>query len=66
MIYSGTLDPIVRPGDLVFQHPRELATDAIEAVLRLGDIHPVFVPGAGAAVDKGELERQRGIKVIEE
>ena len=61
----GTLDPVVRPGDLIFQHPRELAPDTVEAVLRLGDIHPVFVPGAGAA-DKGKLERQRAVKVMEE
>ena len=61
----GPFDTVVAFGDLVFQHPRVFRADAVEAVIRLGDIHLVAAPGAAAAVDKGKLERQRTVKIIQ-
>ena len=61
----GPFDTVVAFGDLVFQHPCVFRADAVEAVIRLGDIHLVAAPGAAAAVDKGKLERQRTVKIIQ-
>ena len=61
----GPFDTVVAFGDLVFQHPRVFRADAVEAVIRLGDIHLVAAPGAAAAVDKGKLEWQRAVKIIQ-
>ena len=61
----GPFDTVVAFGNLVFQHPRVFRADAVEAVIRLGDIHLVAAPGAAAAVDKGKLERQRTVKIIQ-
>ena len=44
----GPFDTVVAFGDLVFQHPRVFRADAVEAVIRLGDIHLVAAPGAAA------------------
>ena len=62
----GTLNAVVAFGDLIFQHPGKLGPDAVEIVLGRGDVHPVLTPGTGTPVNKGKLERQRGIKVVEE
>ena len=61
----GPFNAVVAFGDLVFQHPRVFRADAVEAVIRLGDIHLVTAPGAAAVVDKGKLERQRTVKIIQ-
>ena len=61
----GPFDAVVAFGNLVFQHPRVFCADAVEAVIRLGDIHLVAAPGTAAAVDKGKLKRQRTIKIIQ-
>ena len=62
----GTLNAVVAFGNLVFQHPGELSPDAVKLVLGGLDIHLVAAPGSGAAIDKGELERQGTVKVVEE
>ena len=40
--------------------------DAVEVILGGRDIHLVAAAVTGTAVDKGKLERQRAVKVIEE
>ena len=62
----GSLNTVVALGNLVFQHPGELGPDAVVLVLGGLDIHLIAAPGAGAAIDKGELERQGAVKVVEE
>ena len=59
------LDAVVAFGNLIFQHTGELGPDAVKVILCRGDIDLVLAPGTGAAVDKGELERQGAVKVIE-
>ena len=59
------LDAVVAFGNLIFQHTGELGPDAVKVILCRGDIDFVLAPGTGAAVDKGELERQGAVKVIE-
>ena len=60
------LNAIVAFGNLIFQHRGVLLTDAVELVLGGRDIHLVAAAVTGTAVDKGKLERQRAVKVIEE
>ena len=60
------LNAVVAFGNLVFQHGGVLLPDAVELVLSGRDIHLVAAAVTGAAVDKGELERQGAVKVIEE
>ena len=60
------LNAVVAFGDLVFQHRGELLPDAVEVILGGRDIHLVAAAVTGTAVDKGKLERQRAVKVIEE
>ena len=61
----GAFNPVVRPGDLVFQHPGKFLTDAVKIIIRLGNVYLIAAPGVGAAVDKGKLERQGAVKVVE-
>ena len=61
----GALNAVVTFGNLRFQHFGVIVTDAVESVIRLGDIHLVAAAVTGPAIDKGKLERQRAVKVIE-
>ena len=60
------LNAVVAFGNLVFQHGGVLLPDAVELVLSGRDIHLVAAAVTGAAVDKGKLERQGAVEVIEE
>ncbi len=62
----GTLYAVVALGNLVFQHPHELAPDAVKIIFGHRDIDLIPTPCAGAPIDKGKLERQGAIKVIQE
>lgn len=62
----GADDPVVAPGDLPFQHIHILAPDAVKVVVGHGDIDLVPAASPGAVVDKGELEREGAVKVVEE
>ena len=59
------LNAVVALGDLAFEHFHILAPDAVEVILLRRDIHFVAVGIAAAAVDKGKLERQRAVKIIQ-
>ena len=59
------LNAVVALGDLAFEHFHILAPDAVEVILLRRDIHLVAVGVAAAAVDKGKLERQRAVKIIQ-
>ena len=56
---------VVALGDLAFEHFHIFAPDAVEIILLCRDIHLVAVGIAAAAVDKGKLERQRAVKIIQ-
>ena len=62
----GPVNAVVALGDLPLEHGHELAPDAVIGVLLGGDIHLVPAGAVGPAVDKGELERQGAVKVVEE
>ena len=62
----GAFNPVVGAGNLAFQHPHELAPDAVKIVRLGGDVHMVAAGGVGAAVDKGELDGERAVEVVEE
>ena len=53
-------------GNLIFQHPGKLIPDAVIVVIRFRDIDLIAAAGMGTTVDKGKLERQRTVKVVEE
>ncbi len=59
------VNAVVALGDLPLEHGHELAPDAVIGVLLVGDIHLVPAGAVGPAVDKGELERQGAVKVVE-
>ena len=59
------LNAVVALGDLAFEHFHILAPDAVEVILLCRDIHLVAVGAAAASVDKGKLERQRTVKIIQ-
>ena len=59
------LNAVVAFGNLAFEHFHILAPDAVEVILLRRDIHLVAVGVAAAAVDKGKLERQRAVKIIQ-
>ena len=59
------LNAVVALGDLAFEHFHILAPDAVEIILLRRDIHFVAVGIAAAAVDKGKLEWQRAVKIIQ-
>ena len=59
------LNAVVALGDLAFEHFHILTPDAVEVILLRRDIHFVAVGIAAAAVDKGKLERQRAVKIIQ-
>ena len=59
------LNAVVALGDLAFEHFHILAPDAVEVILLRRDIHFVAVGVPAAAVDKGKLERQRAVKIIQ-
>ena len=61
----GTDKAVVASGNLVFQHGRKLRPDAVVFILLHGDIDGITVSRPGAVVDKGKLERQGVVKVIE-
>ena len=56
---------VIALGDLAFEHFHILAPDAVEVILLCRDIHLVAVGAAAASVDKGKLERQRTVKIIQ-
>ena len=62
----GAFNAVVAPGNLAFQHPHELAPDAVKIVRLGGDVHMVAAGGVGAAVDKGELDGECAVEVAEE
>ena len=62
----GAFNAVVAFGDLIFQHPGKFLPDAVKIIIRLGDVYLVAAPGMGTAVDKGKLERQSAVKVVEE
>ena len=62
----GAFNPVVAPGNLPFEHPHELAPDAVKIVRLGGDVHLIAAGGVGAAVDKGELDGEGAVEVVEE
>ena len=59
------LNTVVALGDLAFEHFHILTPDAVESILLRRNIHFVAVGIAAAAVDKGKLEWQRAVKIIQ-
>ena len=66
MMILGFDKAVVALCQLVLQHSHVLHPDAVKVILGLWDVHLVLAPGTGAAVDKGKLERQGAVKVVEE
>ena len=62
----GAFNTVVAFGNLIFQHPGKFLPDAVKIIVRLGNVYLVAALGVGAAVDKGKLERQGAVKVVEE
>ena len=60
------LNAVVALGNLIFQHPGKFLSDAVVLILGGRDIDLVAAAVTGSAVDKGKLERQGAVKVIEE
>ena len=61
----GAHNAVVAFGNLIFQHIHELAPDAVVVILLCRDIHLVAADRPGTAVDKGKLERQRAVEIVE-
>ena len=61
----GPVNAVVALGDLTFEHGHELPPDAVIGILLGRDIHLVPAGAVSPAVDKGELERQGAVKVVE-
>ena len=62
----GSHNAVVALGNLALQHFHILAPHFAVLVILHGDIDFILAFRAAPVVDKGELERQRGVKVIEE
>ena len=65
-MYFDRSMPLLLLAIWLFKHPRELRPDAVIVILGRGNVYLVLAPGTGAAVDKGELERQGAVEVVEE
>ena len=59
------VNAVVAPADLPFEHPGKFAPYAVNVIMRRGNVHLIAPGGLRSAVDKGELERDRAVKVIE-
>jgi len=62
----GADNAVIAPGNLPFQHIHILAPDAVKFIVGHRDIDLVAAPATGAVIDKGELERQGAVEVVQE